>query len=111
MKMELIRIEKKCPFCPDATWVHVFKTYHGLYRHIWKEHAYGHGDKPTHEEPGQAKVEKIRVWTCRYSKFYDIPVNGSEHLRALVDAYCKGEWNPSIREMGEIPWTKNGKKI
>lgn len=95
--MKNIKIEKACPFCPKGKSNYIFKTYHGLYRHIWRWHVIDR--KGRHQwEPGQEAPVGIRVYLSKYSRFLDIEVNGAEHINALIDSYCKGG-NPSLREI------------
>lgn len=96
--MKNIKIRKRCPFCPLKKYSYVFKTYHGLYRHIWRWHVID--VKGKHRwEPDQGEPAGIRAYRVKYSKFRDFKVSGKAHVDALIDAYIKGQ-NPSLREIG-----------
>lgn len=103
--MQNIKICKSCPFCPQTKSAYVFKTYHGLYRHIWRWHILDEeGNRKFNFLEKEAK--KIRIYLTKFSKFRDVKVYGKKHIDAIIEAYVKG-WNPSLRDVIS-DW--NGKK-
>lgn len=99
--MENIEIEKKCPFCPDKPYSHVYKTYRGLYRHIWNWHVFNSKSHSRWPIEDKSNPDNIRVYEIKFSKYYDIPINGEAHVNALIEAYCKEKYNPSLRNIEE----------
>lgn len=89
----LVEPPKQCPFCPKRSYAYRFKTFDGLLKHIAGVHC-----RPY---PTEKKVKQIRVYDSLYNIFEDIPVNGWNHVVELTRAYCKGQFNPSIRMNGE----------
>lgn len=93
--MRNLKIKKRCPFCPKNRSSYIFKTYHGLYRHIWRWHIIDKNGK--HQwEPSQGEAAGIRIFKVKFSKFKDYKVSGKEQIDALIEAYVKG-MNPSLR--------------
>jgi len=95
--MKNVKIKKKCPFCPINKSSYVFKTYHGLYRHVWRWHLLLK-DKRAVLFP--TDPEWIRVYRVKFSAFCDVKVNGKQHIDAILESYCKEELNPSLRRVG-----------
>jgi len=93
--MKFVRIKKICPFCPNNKSAYVFKTYHGLEKHVFRCHLLDETRRGWPKDLGK-EPSFIRVYTVKYSKFHDIPINGVAHVEAIIREYCK-KFNPSLR--------------
>jgi len=92
------KIRKGCPFCPQKKSRYVYKTWIGLIRHVYRDHLRSRGKSITwsfllpYEKTGDLSV---RIWTKRYSQFFDIPVKSKEECDKIVFLYATE--NPSYQ--------------
>ena len=83
-----------CPCCPFKG-SHHYKLHWGLLRHMIREHYVN----SSHQSIGweqKERVQYLRKFLIRYSKYVDIPVKSHEQVELWIYHYCIG-WNPSMR--------------
>ena len=93
-----IKPPKQCPWCPVKSYAHKFENYHGLLRHVRKEHLYTKKREAIEWANGFIDVAFVRVFKVRYSEYDDYAVQGIDHVDAMIYSYCLGKYNPSLRD-------------
>lgn len=95
------KINKICPFCPKRKSSYIYQTYRGLEKHIWRDHVINDRGKFIWEEKldNWGNPTAIRIYKNKYSRFYDILINGEEHITAIIQDYVSERFNPSLRRI------------
>jgi len=80
-----------CPLCPPKEFQYHYKKFFGLLRHIIDKHLV------------DSKIKGIYLRKWQNPHFVTLlPVQGIKHVEALVESYCKGEFDPTILQKPDL---------
>lgn len=103
MEIQNFKINKLCPFCPQAKYAYFFKTWNGLLRHVERDHlrviSKQRGFEYSWWRRGidwkEGDTIYIRAYLVKYSKFYDFDIKNKEECYQLLYWYVTD--NPSFK--------------